>query len=98
MQQNSILESDLYKVFSLLKWIEPHSQQAFQVWNNKIPMMYNHLYKVEKQKRIVMVFFKVKNLSEANFLKIYKKRNELAYLKFTLKQNGDDWVFIWELL
>lgn len=91
-----ITNSDLDKVFLLLKWIEPRSSENIQIWIKDRDVMSNHIYKVEKFGKIKMIFFQVENLSEANFKKIYKKRKELLHLDFTLKNKGDKWIFIWE--
>ncbi|WP_312351218.1 hypothetical protein [Empedobacter sp.] len=91
-----IQNTDLDKIFSLLKWIEPRSSESFQTWIKDREIMSNHVYKVEKFGKTKMVFFQVEYLTEINFKKIYKKRNELKHLDFTLKNKNDKWVLIWE--
>ena len=91
-----ITDEDINKVFSLIKWISPRSSGNIQIWDNKIPMMSNYVYKVQKFGKINMLFFQVEDLSEANFKKIYKKRSELSHLDFTLKNKGNKWILIWE--
>ena len=92
-----ITDEDINKVFSLIKWISPRSSGNIQIWDNKIPMMSNYVYKVQKFGKINMLFFQVEDLSEANFKKIYKKRSELSHLDFTLKSKGNKWILIWEI-
>ncbi|MCA4782365.1 hypothetical protein IF125_08810 [Empedobacter stercoris] len=91
-----ISNSDLDKVFSLLKWIEPRSSESAQTWMKERDIMSNFVYKIEKLGKIKMIFCQVFNLKEANFKKIYKKRKELLHLDFTLKIKGDKWILIWE--
>lgn len=69
-----ITNSDLDKAFSLLKWIEPKSNENILIWTKDHEVMSNFVYKVEKFGIIKMIFFQIESLSEANFKKIYKKK------------------------
>ena len=66
-----IQNTDLDKIFSLLKWIEPRSSESFQTWIKDREIMSNHVYKIEKFGKTKMAFFQIEYLTEINFKKIY---------------------------
>lgn len=88
---------DIEKIYLLFKWINPAATEAIQLWENGKTPIVNDYYKIQSGRSIVSVFFIIENMSEANFKKLYKKKDLLPHLDFIIIYSNGVHKIGWKL-